>query len=155
IRADARGRFEYTSLPAQRYTLQVQAQRYVTLEYGQKRPGESGIQIDLRDGGDFRADMTLMRGSAIEGTVYDEFGDPAPGLSMWLGQRRYVMGRHRLAGGLGGGSLMAAPSDDRGRYRIAGVTPGDYYVWALSGVYTDANEVGGFAPTYYPGTADS
>ncbi len=51
--------------------------------------------------------------------------------------------------------MTTAPTDDLGHYRIVGPPPGDYYVWALSGVYTDVNEVGGFAPTYYPGTIDA
>jgi 5-hydroxyisourate hydrolase-like protein (transthyretin family) len=153
IRTDAQGRFEYTSLPAQRYTLQVQAQRYVTLEYGQKRPGETGTQIDLRDGEDFRADVKLPRASAIEGTLLDEFGDPAPGVLVQIARRTLVGGRYRIVPG--GGPVPVPPSDDRGRYRVAAVPPGDYYVAALSGVYTESNDVGGFAPTYYPGTADA
>ena len=153
IRTDAQGRFEYTSLPAQRYTLRVQAARYVTLEYGQKRPGESGTQIQLRDGEDFRADVKLPRTSALEGTLLDEFGDPAPSVLVQVAQRQFVAGRHRLLPVTG--RIVTAPSDDRGHYHVSSLAPGDYYVAALSGVYTDANEVGGFAPTYYPGTVDA
>jgi Carboxypeptidase regulatory-like domain len=36
-RSDAQGRYEYTSLPVRGYTLRVDAERFVTLEYGQKR----------------------------------------------------------------------------------------------------------------------
>jgi Carboxypeptidase regulatory-like domain len=152
IRTDARGRFEYTSLPAQRYTLRFQAPRFVTLEFGQKRPGESGTQIQLRDGEDFRADMALPRAGALEGTLFDEFGDPAPNVIVQVAQRQYVAGRQRLVPAPG---RSPQPSDDRGHYRVSSLAPGDYFVAALSGVYTDANEVGGFAPTYYPGTADA
>ena len=56
-RTDGQGRFEYKGLTAQRYTLRFQAPRFVTLDYGQKRPGETGTQIQLRDGEDYRADM--------------------------------------------------------------------------------------------------
>ena len=153
IRTDAQGRFEYTSLPAQRYTLEFRAPRYVTLEYGQTRPGQAGSQIDLHDAEDFRANMKLPRASALEATVLDEFGDPAPGVSLQLAQRGFAAGRPRLMPATG--RILTAPSDDRGRVRVANVEPGDYFVAALSGVYTDANEVGGFAPTYYPGTVDS
>lgn len=153
VRTDAQGRFEYKSLQAQRYTLSFQAPRFVTLEFGQKRPGETGTQIQLRDGEDFRADMTLPRASALEGILLDEFGEPAPSVLVQVAQRQYAAGRHRLIPT--GGRITTRPSDDRGHYRIANLAPGEYYVAALSGVYTEANEAGGFAPTYHPGTTDA
>ena len=153
IRTDTKGRFEYSQLQARRYTLQFQADRFVTLEYGQKRPGETGTQIQLRDGEEYRADMRLPRASAIEGVVLDEFGDPAPGITVQPCRKGFAVGRQRL--GPIGSRIQPFPTDDRGHYRIPGLPPGDYYVVALSGVYTDASEVGGFGPTYYPGTADA
>ena len=153
IRTDAQGRFEYRSLPPQRYTLQFQAPRYVTLEYGQKRPGESGTQIQVLDGDSVRAAMKLPRASALEGTLLDEYGDPAPDAVVQLARRQYVAGRQRLMPAAG--FVITAPTDDRGRYRVSNLPPADYYVAALTGVYNGANDVGGFAPTYFPGTTDS
>jgi protocatechuate 3,4-dioxygenase beta subunit len=152
-RTDAKGRFEYTQLEARRYTLRFQADRFVTLEFGQKRPGEAGLLIQLKDGEDYRADMRLPRASALEGTLLDEFGDPAPSVIVQASQRAYAAGRHRLMPV--GSRIASVPSDDRGRYRISALSPGEYYVSAMSGVYTEANEVGGFAPTYFPGTTDA
>jgi protocatechuate 3,4-dioxygenase beta subunit len=153
-RSDAQGRYEYTSLPVRGYTLRVDAERFVTLEYGQKRPGETGTPIQIAvEGQDFRADVALPRGSAVEGTLLDEFGDPAPSVLVQIAMKQYVAGRQRLVPLPG--RLSSATSDDRGHYRISGVAPGDYHVAALSGVYTEQNEVGGFAPTYYPGTSDA
>ena len=152
-RTDGQGRFEYKGLTAQRYTIRFQAPRFVTLEYGQKRPSETGTQIQLRDGEDYRADMKLPRAAAIEGTLLDEFGEPAPSVLVQVAQKQYAAGRHRLMPM--GSRIPTAPTDDRGHYRVSNVAPGEYYIAALSGAYTDANEVGGFAPTYYPGTTDS
>jgi 5-hydroxyisourate hydrolase-like protein (transthyretin family) len=152
-RTNSQGRFEYTSLQARRYTLRAEADRFVTLEYGQKRPGETGGQIQLRDGEDFRADINLPRASALAGTLLDEFGDPAPNVLVQVAQRVYAAGRHRLMPM--GGRLQGVPTDDRGRYRVSGLAPGDYFVAALSGAYTEQNAVGGFAPTYFPGTSDA
>jgi hypothetical protein len=149
-RSDSQGRFEYTALQARRYTLSVDAERFVSMEFGQKRPGETGTQIQVADGQDFRADISLPRASAIEGALLDEFGDPAPSVSVQLARRIFVSGRHRLLP-----EQRPVVTDDRGRYRISGVSPADYFVVALSGAYTEANEVGGFAPTYYPGTTDA
>jgi hypothetical protein len=151
-RTDGKGHFEYTGLPSQRYVLTFQAKGYIGLEYGEKRPGETGTQIRLGDGQDLIADMKLPRTSAIEGTVLDEFGDPAPNISVRIGRKQYAAGRQRLTSDP---SSPSGVSDDRGQFRIIGFPPGDYYVVAFSGVYTDANEVGGFAPTFYPGTADA
>jgi hypothetical protein len=53
-----------------------------------------------------------------------------------------------------GSRIEPRPTDDRGHFRIAGLGPGLYYLTALSGAFTQQNEVGGFAPTYYPGTTD-
>jgi hypothetical protein len=152
-RSDGQGRFEYTSLAARRYSLRVTADRFVSLEFGQVRPGETGTPIQVRDGEDFRADMKLPRASALEGTLLDEFGDAAPSVLVQVARRQFVAGRQRLMPM--GGRTQSAVADDRGRFRISGLDPGDYYVEALSGAYTDQNEVGGFAPTYYPGTPDS
>jgi hypothetical protein len=152
-RTDLKGRFEYTSLQARRYTLRFEADRFVTLEFGQKRPGETGTQIQVREGEDYRADMKLPRASAIEGTLLDEFGDPAPSVLVQVAQRQYAAGRHRLMPI--GSRIPPVPTDDKGRFRVSGLPPGDYYVAALSGAFTAANEVGGFAPTYFPGTTDS
>ena len=152
-RSDSQGHFEYRSLQARRYTLRAEADRYVALEFGQKRPGETGRQIQVGEGEDFRADMKLPRANGIEGKVLDEFGDPAPGILVQVAQREYVAGRHRLMPTPA--RLSPVPTDDKGSYRVSGLGPGDYYVVARSGIYTDQNEVGGFAPTYYPGATDS
>lgn len=153
-RSDSQGRFEYTSLPVRGYTLRVEADRFVTLEYGQKRPGETGTPIQITvDGLNFTADVALPRASAIAGTLLDEFGDPVPNVVVQMAGKQYVAGRQRLIPL--GSRLSTAPSDDGGHYRISGVAPGEYHVAALSGVYTDQNEVGGFAPTYFPGTTDA
>ena len=153
-RADRQGRFEYTQLIARRYRLTVDADRYLAqMEYGQQRPGEAGTPIELRDGEDFKADMVLPRASAIEGTLLDEFGEPAPGVLVQIARRQFVAGRHRLAAA---GRAQRGPDHrDRGHYRASGLAPGDYFVAGLSGAYIESNEVGGFAPTYYPGSPDA
>jgi hypothetical protein len=152
-RSDAQGRFEYAQLQARRYRLTVSADRFVQVEYGQKRPGESGIAIQVRDGEEFKADVALPRGAAIEGLLFDEFGDPAPGISVRPARQQFVAGRHRLVPLEG--RAQTAVTDDRGRYRIGRLEPGQYYVMALSGIYVSETAAGGFGPTYYPGVADA
>jgi hypothetical protein len=105
------------------------------------------------DGQDARADMLLPRASAVEGGLMDEFGDPAPGVIVQLARKQYAAGRQRLMPM--GGRYQPQPSDDRGHYRVIGLEPGEYYVTALPGAFTDQTSTGGFAPTFYPGTNDS
>ena len=49
-------------------------------------------------------------------------------------------------------------TDDRGRYRVAGVAPGQYFVSSLIGqimVNMRMADVPGYAPTYFPGTENA
>jgi hypothetical protein len=110
--------------------------------------------IVIRDGEHFdKADVALPRPGAIEGRVLDEFGDAAPNITVQISRLEYVAGRRRLMP-VGLGTQGNPRTDDRGHFRIHSLQPGLYYVTALSGIFTDQNEAGGFAPTYYPGTAD-
>lgn len=151
---DVRGRFEYTGLAARAYTLQAGADVHLTLEYGRTRPGEAGVAIDVADGQDVNVDMTLPRTTAIEGVLTDEFGDPAPGLTVQLGRIAYMGGRKRATLGFGT-RIPAQPTDDRGHYRIVGVEPGDVLVAASAIDPGDQFAVGGLMPVYYPGTFDA
>jgi Carboxypeptidase regulatory-like domain len=150
---DAQGRYEYTGLAPRKYILQMQADGHLTLEYGRKRPGESGLPIEVADGQNVAADMALPRAGAVEGTLTDEFGDPAPGVVVQIARKQYAAGRQRLVPM----PTRIAPlaTDDRGHYRIIGPEPGEYFLVALSGAFSDQNEAGGFAPTFYPGTSDA
>jgi protocatechuate 3,4-dioxygenase beta subunit len=153
-RTDSQGRFAYTSLPVKAYTLRIDAERFVSLEYGQKRPGETGTPIQITaEGQDFKADVALPRASAIEGTLLDEFGDPAPNVRVQIATRQYAAGRQRLMPATS--RPQPLPTDDRGHYRVIGVAPGEYHLAALAGVYVDQDGSAGFAPTYNPGTPDA
>ena len=46
--SDEQGRYEFTELPAGRYSLTVNKGGYVTVSYGQTRPFESGRPLELR-----------------------------------------------------------------------------------------------------------
>jgi hypothetical protein len=152
-RTDAQGRFEYTQLEARRYRLTASADGLVQMEYGQKKPGEGGLAIQVKTGEDFNADMALPHAGAIEGVLFDEFGEGAPGVFVQVARRQFVAGRHRLMPI--GRQQHSQTTDDRGRYRVSGLEPGEYHVAALSGAYVNEGAVGGFAPTYYPGTSEA
>jgi carboxypeptidase family protein len=169
---DADGRYEFRDLPAGRFTLSATKAGYVTVQYGQTRPFESGKPIDLSEGQLMdKADFSLPRGSAISGRLVDEFGDPiADALvsamrSVWSGGRRRLQPTGRTA-----------MTNDLGQFRIYGLSPGDYYVnatfrsgdmmgmeiamsammgnGAAGGGPVGSNPGSGYAPTYFPGTAN-
>lgn len=151
---DAQGRYEYNALPAGRYRLDARVERYLPMQFGgQPYDGRfDGKPIDLADGEQFdKADFAMPRAGAVEGHLVDEFGDPAPNIVVQISRLEYAAGRRRLMPIAAG---QRQSTDDKGHFRVYGLQPGDYYVSALSGAFTEQNETGGFAPTYYPGTAD-
>lgn len=160
IATDANGRWEFQDLAPGRYTLSVTKSGYLKVEYGQQRPFERGKTLELTAGQVLeKLDLTLPRGSAITGRIFDEFGDPAAGVMVRALRHRYVDGQRQLtplSEGLevlanGGGDL----TDDLGHYRIYGLTPGDYYISALLSPPGEAAGRTGYPPAYYPGTASA
>ena len=80
---DAEGRFEFRDLPAGSFTINATKSGYVTVQYGQTRPYESGRPIELADKQIVaNADISMPRGSAISGRILDEFGEPMPDVSV-------------------------------------------------------------------------
>jgi hypothetical protein len=155
--ADQQGRFEFTQLPSGSYLLIAGHPRYLTTTFGGGTLGSSvGNLVTLHDGERVeKADVSLLKQGAIEGRVLDEFGDPAPDILVRAFTRSFVNGAYRL---MPVGGPQADPTDDKGQFRFFGLAPGTYFLSAVSGAFafdvTRDVSPGGFAPTYYPGTAD-
>ena len=166
---DAEGRFEFRDLPAARFTLSATKSGYVTVQYGQTRPYESGRTIELADKQTMdRADITMPRGGVISGRIIDEFGDPVPDAMVTTMRQAWLNGRRRLQT-----TGRVAQTNDLGQFRLYGLPPGEYYVSAslrnsemlaieaaLGGVRGESGASGsqpasGYAPTYYPGTTSA
>jgi hypothetical protein len=175
---DTSGAFEFTDLPAGRYTLSASKAGYVRLSFGQRRPLQAGTPLQLVGGQALKGvDFRLPRGSAITGHLYDENGDPLPGATVVAARYQYAQGLRQLV------SAGTAQTDDRGEYRVWGLNPGEYFVSALArnpqasprggfafsgpggagGFFgrgrgappgppgSDALQVEAYAPTYFPG----
>ena len=124
---DDGGIFDLSELPAGRYTLTVSKSGFVSLSYGRRRPLQAGTPLQLADGQQLKSvDFQLPRGSVIEGRVLDEDGDAMPGVTVRVMRYQYQQGDRRLV------PAGNAQTDDRGRYRVWGLTPGDYYVSAVA-----------------------
>ncbi|MFA5909933.1 MAG: carboxypeptidase-like regulatory domain-containing protein [Vicinamibacterales bacterium] len=153
---DAQGRFEIKELPAGRYTMTASKGGFVSLQYGQRRPSESGTPIELADGQTLeKLQIALPRGSVLGGRVTDEFGEPVANASVIAMRYSYAAGGRRLTAAPGSNSRDT--TDDQGHYRLFGLPPGEYFVSATlrtggTEAADPAGETSGYAATYYPGT---
>ena len=124
---DAEGAYEFTELPAGRYTVNVSKTGFISLSYGQRRPLQAGTPLQLGDGQQIgNVDFALPRGSVIAGHVMDESGDPMPGINVQVMRYQYAQGNRQLV------PTGAAQTDDQGAFRVWGLNPGQYYVSAVS-----------------------
>ncbi|MFI5177008.1 MAG: collagen binding domain-containing protein [Vicinamibacterales bacterium] len=119
---DDDGRFTFTGLPPGVFTLATNHAGYFGNGGAQRDPSPVARIVDL-SGGQRVADLTLTlwKLGAIEGVVTAD-GDPLVGVEVRALRRTLLAGRWLLAGG------ATTSTDDRGRYRLSGLTPGDYVV---------------------------
>jgi hypothetical protein len=135
---DADGTYEFTELPAGRYSVNVSKTGFISLSYGQRRPLQAGTPLQLGDGQQLGGiDFRLPRGSVIAGHVMDESGDPMPGLTVQVMRYQYAQGNRQLV------PAGTAQTDDQGAYRVWGLNPGEYYVSALSRTFNFGGRAGG------------
>ncbi len=160
---DAEGRYEFLELPAGRFSVSATKAGYVSLQYGQRRPFESGTPVTLADGeAAERIDFSLPNGSVIVVRVTDDFGEPLAGAQVQVqrfqygpdGQRRLTMAPVSSLG-------FPAATDDRGEFRAYGLMPGEYVIGAtvrnmgFAGPTSQNDTNEGFSPTFYPGTSSA
>ena len=155
---DAQGRFEFREMPAGRYTISASKGGFVGLQYGQRRPSESGTPLELSDRQVMdKLVIALPRGSVISGRIFDEFGEPIANAVVNAMRYAYAGGTRRLVAS--GGQNARDTTDDQGNFRLFGLPPGEYVISANfrggGGEVTDpAGEPSGYAPTYFPGTSN-
>lgn len=152
---DAQGRFEIKELPGGRYTVTASKGGFVSLQYGQRRPTESGTPIELAAAQTLeKLSIALPRGSVLGGRITDEFGEPVANASVTAWRYGYAAGARRM---MPAGQNARDTTDDQGHFRLFGLPPGDYYVSATlrtngPEVTDPMGELSGYAATYYPGT---
>ncbi len=154
---DVDGRYEIRGLGANSYLVSASKPGYVTLELGQRRAFEHGQPVTLRAGETLeKVDLTLPRAGAITGRLVDESGDPIEGASIQIMEIQFANGHRQLVQASG---VRARMTNDLGRYRVWGLQPGQYVVTALVGSdvsgQSTAAKLPGYAPTYFPGTANA
>ncbi len=129
------GQFVFSGLPAGIYFLEASKKGFAKLNYGQRRFGEPGTPILLEANSHFAAELRLKRLGVVTGEVTDENQVGLPDIPVYA----YQAGERLKA-------VQVARTDDRGVYRLAGLTPGRYKI------RTAAKQLEGgvsLLPTYY------
>ncbi len=155
---DHTGTFVIPDLPAGQYSVTAMKTAYLAMAYGGQRPQRPGKRVAVKQGQQVRdIDLRLPRGSVLTGRVYDEGDEPIVRATVQAMRYQYLQGEPRL---VGSGS---AQTDDRGQFRIYGLTPGNYVVSAAGRMEATGDQEARpgdpavaltYAPTYYPGVTN-
>ncbi len=123
---DEKGFFSFGDLPGGRFTLSARKSPFVAMAYGADRPDGQGTPITIAPT-ERRMGITirLPRGAVITGTLRDASGLVAPDVSVWV-----VAVASASAVGEASGSFNTV-TDDRGEYRLYGLSQGEYLVVAV------------------------
>lgn len=151
---DSNGQFEFATLVADEYRIRVLigagSARYLPLSDSLESalPLVRVSENQVLDGIEIR----LKPAAAISGRVVDEYGEPLAFTTIRVLQR-LAGGRHRPAGG----QTLPVQTDDHGRFRVFGLSPGTYVLSAdPTSIRTtvSAARATRLLPTYFPGTAN-
>jgi hypothetical protein len=144
---DSEGRFQITGLDSGLFTISATLPGYTVPDM----TSSSGETNYYRLGDN--ANLTLVKGGVITGTVRDSNNEPVVAVAVRAVRVRDAMGR-TPSGRVQGfsGFLPERMTDDRGIYRIYGLPPGTYLISSggsqrLFGAF---NAYEGDAPTFFP-----
>jgi hypothetical protein len=152
---DQDGRYRFDALEPGRYGISVRKAGFAS----QDVPGRPNVDLTP---GEHRDDvnLTVQKGAVIVGRVLDEAGDPVLEAQVMAFHKPPAassaasMGAHAL---IPGGSMVAT-TNDLGEFRLFGLSPGEYYVQAMSRAdfgESHAPRAMRVLPTYFPGTSDA
>ena len=144
-----KGRFAFVDVPAADiYVLTSTKPGYLEGGHLRSDPRLSSVPLSLKDGQWLRdVRVTMARPGSISGTVLDERGEPVVGAHVRVLAQVMVAGRTQWLTG------VAAQTDDRGAYRIAGLGPGSYVVSVPSVQATLPTSANIRAPGAWAGTS--
>jgi hypothetical protein len=124
---DDEGKFSFADLPSGRFTVSAEKTGYPRISYGAKRPFRAGSGLYLQEGQKVTGlTLTLAPGSGMTGVVYDDRGEPMPGVPVQAWEVRTSLSGERTIESPSAGVETTYVTDEQGRYRIYGLAPGDY-----------------------------
>lgn len=153
VRTDNRGDYVFRDVEPGQYMLRAARNSYIPRNHGQKTSHsfsreKVGTALRISAGQVVEGiDFHLIRAGVIEGSVVDQDSEPLERIRVMLRGYRRVGGRRRLL------PMGQGETDDRGRFRIFGISPGSYLLSASPQPFiAQRNGVERpFPPTYYPG----
>jgi hypothetical protein len=133
VRTSDSGQFEFGRLPLGAYLLTASRRGFLPAQYGQKRWNSAGTPIIIDRDAVTQLQFSLLRYGAITGIVRDsnEVGIPDQGVAAYTATQPPQL-------------MVRTKSDDRGIYRLAGLTPGTYLVRTTGDVDDDLS----YIPTF-------
>lgn len=143
---DASGRFQFKELRPGLYGLRAAAPAYVEMPDENRNPFEPKYFSPGET-----AQLTLVKGGVITGTVLNAQGEPLVGALVRAIRVRDAQGRRTMTEAVVGG--MPRMTDDRGVYRIYGLQAGSYLIIVGGGnafSFGMPNLYQNETPTYYP-----
>jgi hypothetical protein len=154
--SDAQGIFAMAGVSPGVYKLKAARNGYLDSYHGARRPGAAGTTLTLEPGCELMGlTVRLDPFAVIAGTVRDADGEPVIEGRVEISRFAYLeSGEKRFE------TVKSAITDDLGRYRFIGLTPGRYYVRAEPKVWpppepdAPATYVGApefSIPAFYPG----
>jgi hypothetical protein len=152
VSTNAQGAFEMTTVPPGSYFVSAARAGYIEVQYGQRRPRERGLAVEVRAGEvTARTDIALPKAGVLAGRLVDELGLAYPGVMVVALEVRYQLGQ-RVPFPAG----QPSTTDDLGQYRISGLQPGRYQVMAMptESWRNEKKETLGYGATFFPGTTN-
>lgn len=130
---DVTGQFRFAGVPAGRFTVSAKKPGYVSSTFGAKRAAGAGTPLAVAAGQQVaNVNIRMAPGSVLAGTVIDQFGRPASGMLVRAWRYSTLESTGERLPMAPEGIRASAISDDEGRYRLFGLSPGDYIVSAVS-----------------------
>jgi hypothetical protein len=118
VMTDPTGRFAFAALPGDAFVISATKAGYLPTDF------QTSLNLDLRNAERItNATLSLTKFASISGRVLDDLGDPVVGVTVRAHRRGFVAGHPRLDYG-----QKIGRTDDRGIYRIATLSPGEYVV---------------------------
>jgi len=144
---DDGGNFVFREVAGGRYQLYASRPGYSGGGYLQTKPFSTAHLLDLRDAERRSVELRMWKFGVITGTVVDEAGEPAVGVTVKVLMKVVANGSTRLA--LRGATL----TDDRGIYRLSSLQPGDYLIGVTAMMVSAPVEAASAAATRGGGAA--
>lgn len=130
--SNAEGRFVFRDVPAGKFTVTSSLAGYAAGAVGQVRLAGPSRPVDVADGARVTDLVVRMwKLSTVSGVVRDDLGGPLVGVNVTVLRRSMTGGQPELTFNNG------EATDEQGRFRVSGLSPGTYAVAVLGSTQTN------------------